>query len=286
MAPRGIVAASVDSLFAFELSVAGIEGADQLVSVTFLVIVGTVTLYGLTAGPVARRLGLSEEDPQGVLIVGAQQVGREISQVLKGLGFKAVLVDTNERNIEVSRAAGLPVFYGNALSEEVIEDVDFAGIGRLLALTSNDEVNALATLHFGEVFDRSHMFQLPVEGKGNEEEPAPKHLRGRFLFDPRLNYKYLAGLLTAGWKIGAIAVTDSFDFDDFKRQKEEGEVYPLFLAREGKELMIFSAETQPVMIPGLTLVVLVPPVETPPGWATWEYDHAVLQPGQFMGRGE
>jgi hypothetical protein len=245
-----------------------------------------VTLYGLTAGPVARRLGLSEEDPQGVLIVGAQQVGREISQALKGLGFKTVLVDTNERNIEASRAAGLTVFYGNALSEEVIEDVDFAGIGRLLALTSNDEVNALATIHFGEVFDRSHMFQLSVEGKGNEEEPAPKHLRGRFLFDPRLNYKYLAGLLTAGWKIGAIAVTDSFDFDDFKRQKKEGKVYPLFLAREGKELMIFSAETQPVIIPGLTLVALVPPVETPPGWATWEYDHAVLQPGQFMGRGE
>ena len=47
MAPRGIVAASVASLFAFELSVAGVEGAEQLVSMTFLVIIGTVCLVWL-----------------------------------------------------------------------------------------------------------------------------------------------------------------------------------------------------------------------------------------------
>lgn len=282
MAPRGIVAASVASLFAFELSVAGIEEADQLVGITFLVIVGTVVLYGLTAGPLARRLGLSVEDPQGVIIVGAQRLGREISKVLQELDFKAVLVDTNERNIALSREAGLNVFYGNALSEEVIEDVDFAGIGRLMAMTSNAEVNSLATIHFGEVFDRAHMFQLQVEGKGNKQEPGPKHLHGRFLFDPKLNYKFMTSYLDAGGKIVTIPVTEDFKLDLFKK-RYESEVFPLFLAKKGKELQIFTEEFEPVVTKGQTLVALVPPVDTSPNWALDEFDQAVLQPGQFMG---
>ena len=137
-------------------------------------------MYGLTAGPLARRLGLAEVNPQGVLIIGAQLVGREISKVLQELGFKVVLVDTNERNIAASKAENLKVVYGNALTEDVIEEVDFAGVGRLLAMTSNDEVNSLASLHFGEVFDRSKRYQLPIDGMGENEDSSTKHLRGRF----------------------------------------------------------------------------------------------------------
>jgi hypothetical protein len=282
MAPRGIVAASVASIFAFELAEAGFEGAGDVAAMTFLVIVGTVTLYGLTAGPAARKLGLSEDNPQGVLIIGAHRLGREISRVLQSLGFKAILVDTNEQNIEASKQANLPVIYGNALSEDVIEEIDFAGIGRLLALTSNNEVNALAALHFSEVFDRSEMFQLSVEGKGNSQEPAPKHLRGRFLFNPDLTYKFLAGALNAGSEIRAVPITNNFDYDAFKKQYEN-KVYPLFLAKGDKELFILTADSQFMPVPGQTLVVLTPPVDRTPTWATWENDQAVLQPGQFLG---
>jgi NhaP-type Na+/H+ or K+/H+ antiporter len=238
MAPRGIVAASVASLFAFELSVAGIEGAEQLVSITFLVIVGSVVLYGLTAGPIARQLGLSEVDPQGVLIVGAQQIGRDVGKTLQDLGFKVVLIDTNEWNIAKSQAANLRVVHGNALSEEVIEDIDFSGIGRILAMTSNDEVNALASLHFGEVFERSERFQLPVSGEANAEKQAPKHLRGRFLFDSTLNYKFLSGCLTDGWTIRVVPIiSNSFNFETLKGQYN-GDVFPLFLANGKEELLI------------------------------------------------
>ena len=60
MDPRGIVAASTAASFGAPLAAAGIAGANKLVPATFLVIVGTVTLYGLTAAPVARLLGLHE----------------------------------------------------------------------------------------------------------------------------------------------------------------------------------------------------------------------------------
>lgn len=60
MDPRGIVAASTAASFSAPLVALGIGGANRLLPVTFLVIVGTVTVYGLLAVPLARRLGLRE----------------------------------------------------------------------------------------------------------------------------------------------------------------------------------------------------------------------------------
>src|SRR5207342_2301890 len=59
MAPRGIVAAATASTFAAGLVASGIGGAQKILPATFVVIVATVTLYGLTAVPAARRLGVS-----------------------------------------------------------------------------------------------------------------------------------------------------------------------------------------------------------------------------------
>jgi NhaP-type Na+/H+ or K+/H+ antiporter len=61
IAPRGIVAASTASAFSATLVAHGIRGASKILPATFLVIVTTVTLYGLTAAPVARLLGVTRE---------------------------------------------------------------------------------------------------------------------------------------------------------------------------------------------------------------------------------
>ncbi|MFO0945424.1 MAG: cation:proton antiporter [Planctomycetota bacterium] len=66
LAPRGIVAAAVSSVFAIELG----EKAGSMASVAFLVILGTVAVYGMTSGLVARALGLATKDAQGFLIAG------------------------------------------------------------------------------------------------------------------------------------------------------------------------------------------------------------------------
>lgn len=179
LAPRGIVAASVASLFAFELSEHGYAGAEQLVSATFLVIVGTVALYGLTAGPLARALGLAEENPQGILFVGAHAFARRCATLLQEHGFRTILIDTNEYNIRASQQANLTAYCGNAVSEVVLEHLELSGIGRLVAMTSNDEVNSLAALHFPEVFSRTEVYQLPF--RHDHEEELPAHLRGQFL---------------------------------------------------------------------------------------------------------
>jgi NhaP-type Na+/H+ or K+/H+ antiporter len=57
--PRGIVVAATASAFQISLVEAGVEDADKIVPVSFLVIAATVLVYGLTARPLARALGVS-----------------------------------------------------------------------------------------------------------------------------------------------------------------------------------------------------------------------------------
>lgn len=75
MAPRGIVAAAVASIFSLELMELGYPGAEKLAPVMFLVIVGTVALYGLGAGRVARWLGVATPNPQGMLLLVCECLG-------------------------------------------------------------------------------------------------------------------------------------------------------------------------------------------------------------------
>jgi NhaP-type Na+/H+ or K+/H+ antiporter len=105
MAPRGIVAAAVSSIFAEELHQEGFTADDPelLVSYTFAVIITTVTIYSLTAGRVARALNLSEKFPQGVLIVGAQAWARQIGVELHKLGFRVIMADSNPSHIQAAQ---------------------------------------------------------------------------------------------------------------------------------------------------------------------------------------
>lgn len=58
--PRGIVAAATASSLGASLVAANVTGADRLLPVAFVVIAVTVAVYGLTAAPVARLLGLRQ----------------------------------------------------------------------------------------------------------------------------------------------------------------------------------------------------------------------------------
>jgi NhaP-type Na+/H+ or K+/H+ antiporter len=64
MDPRGIIAASTASTFAAPLIALRLGGADRLLPVTFLVIVGTVAIYGLSATPLSSALGLRGSEPE------------------------------------------------------------------------------------------------------------------------------------------------------------------------------------------------------------------------------
>lgn len=216
LCPRGIVAAAIASVFGLSLTEIGRTDAEALVPLTFLVIVGTVVVYGLTARPLAKRLGLAIPNPQGVLFVGAHSWAREIAAALQKEGIAVLMVDSNRRNVAKARMEELPVRQGNALEPHVEGGLDLAPIGRVLALTPNDEVNTLISLHFRHEFGRSEIYQLAADtmpAKGRKPQDAK--LGGRLLFSEVADYFYLTARRARG-RVRVTQLTEQFDYAAFR----------------------------------------------------------------------
>ena len=257
--PRGIVAAAVTSVFALELAEHGYVSAaeaEKLVAVTFLVIVATVAVYGLTAGPLARWLKIAEANPQGILFAGAGPLVRELATLLDREGFAVMLVDTNQRNVAAARMAGLDTCWCNVCSEYAREELDLGGIGRLLAMTPNDSVNALAAAEFVELFGRAEVFQLPYKPTEIEHERLEPQRTARMLFDPEAHYWRLAGRLRDGAVVKKTTLTDEFDYDAFRAHHGPSAMVLLVIEASGK-LTVRTADAPPSPQPGQTLISLV-----------------------------
>lgn len=258
MAPRGIVAAAIASIFAIRLSETGLEGANFIVPVTFIVIIGTVTIYGLTSQPVARWLGIAQSDPQGVLFLGAENWSIEMAKVIKEKGFQVAMIDSNRSRVNKAQLVGIKTYFGNAMSKNTIDSLELEGIGKVLAITPNDEVNSMAVLHMAELFNREELYQLtPTIAKKDEDAESDfKHLRGRYLFGEGITYNYLQGRFGADATIKATKLTETFDFQNFL-DYYNGQAIPLFLIRESGNLLVFTKGSRIIPKPGNTIIALV-----------------------------
>ncbi len=267
LAPRGIVAAAVASVFALEFShLAEAANAspqflaeiEKLVPLTFLVIVGTVAFYGLSAGPLARKLGISEVNPQGILFAGADHIVREIALVVQKEGFQVLLVDTNHQHVATARMAGLPTHNASILSEYVREELDLGGLGRFIALTPNDQVNSLAAIEFHEVFERAELYQLKPDTP-NKQRVAQSldSKRARYIFSGGTTYFTLNELHDQRFIVKSTKLTDEFDYQMF-REKYTPQAVLLFSINEARELTVFTDEVGPNPQSGETLLAFVP----------------------------
>ena len=163
--PKGIVAAAVASLFSLYLMSDKIslppslrEDVELLVPLTFMIILGTVTLNGLSAKFVARLLGLIQDVKNGVVIVGANEGSISIAKYLEKHHISNTLVDLSKENIRQARAANLNVLEKNILSDD--DDLEFDDIGHLLALTSSNDVNIFACRKLKSTFGESNVYRL------------------------------------------------------------------------------------------------------------------------------
>ena len=260
MAPRGIVAAAVASLFAFQLRDIFPEQSAAIVPVVFTVVVGTVAIYGLTAAPLARWLGLADPNPQGVLFVGATHWVREVARAVQDLGFPARLIDDNPDHVRHARREGLAADRVNALAESAIDEVDWGGIGRLLIMIPNDEVGSLAALHFSEAFETTKIYQLAAhpDSRAGGDAKLPKHLRGRPLFGKESSYDSLKDCFEAGHEIWVLPITDEVTEEDLDAHFKD-DIVPMFVMRQPDTLWVVSEANQFTLQPGDELVALLDP---------------------------
>jgi len=200
LAPRGIVAAAVSSVFVLRLQEANVAMADLLVPLTFSLIIGTVVFQSLTAKPLADRLGISNPEPNGILFFGANEIALILAKALQAESIKVLLSDTSWRNVSQARRAGFDAYHGNPTSGHAEENLDLQGIGNLIAVSSNRDANALAGIHFRSEFGSNAVFTL--EGASDDDiyerfDTANRN-RANPLFDDTLSHAGLLKLLREG----------------------------------------------------------------------------------------
>ncbi len=274
LAPRGIVAAAVTSIFALEFEEAAIHGrfgetlspviavqSRELVALVFLIIVGTVLIYGLAASPLARRLGLAAKNVSGILFAGADPWARAAAELLHEEGHRVLLLDTNFNNVSAARMMGLEAQRANILSEFAEEELDLNGIGTLVAGTPNDEVNSMASQRFIHQFSRAGVWQLaPLEREGHHKKSIAEDIRSRYLFSDRPSHSLLTKIVAEGGEMKKSQLTENSTSRIFK------EAYPgsiiMFLS-DSRGLRPAHADIEKIPV-GTNVYALIPKDELPP----------------------
>lgn len=146
MDPRGIVAAATASAFSAGLVERGVAGATKILPVTFLVIVGTVVLYALTAVPVARRLGVVKKEGTRVLLVGGQPWVIDLGRALRSAGLDVLMWAGREQEREAIKLAALDLAKGELLATAINPGARLEGVTAVFLATDDDDFNALASI--------------------------------------------------------------------------------------------------------------------------------------------
>jgi NhaP-type Na+/H+ or K+/H+ antiporter/Trk K+ transport system NAD-binding subunit len=165
LGPRGIIPASVATLFALELrsraealTAAAADAppaettqllaqaetlgtqADVLVGTVFLVILVTVVAQGGFARHIAQHLDVI---PMRVLIVGGGRVGRALTTRLENRGEQVVIIESDDEQLERLRQLGYTARRGDGTDRATLRKAGAENAAVLAATTNDDDVNLL-----------------------------------------------------------------------------------------------------------------------------------------------
>ncbi len=245
VAPKGIVSASVASLFAILLTENGITGGDAIKALVFLTIMMTVFCQGLTAGFVARLLQITLSEAKGAVIVGGNNLGRLIAKLFQEAGESVVLIDTNEEACKKAEAEKIPVVQRSGLDAETLEEIGIESMGTFIALTKNGEINLVLAQRAMEEFKPPKV--LAVFPKSDSDSST-----NNTAANPKVNQAFISQLSIKTWntyledgqfRLGTTLLTEedlSFQQAQIQALIRSGELLPLLVKRD-KRLQIVKA---------------------------------------------
>ncbi len=244
VAPRGIVSASVASLFAISLTQRGINGGDAIKALVFLTIIMTVVCQGLTAGWVAQCLQITSQEATGVVIVGCHPLSLLIARFFQERGENVVMIDTDPDFFAQAEAQNVRVIASSALDGSVLEEAGLDSMGTFLAMTSSGEVNFVLAERAAEDFNPPRV--LAVFPRDPQATPSTNNKVNQ-AFIPDLGIKTWNEYLNDGRvKLGTTTLNES----EFTSQQEHiqekiraGELIPLLVERE-ERLQVMPANQE------------------------------------------
>ena len=237
--PRGIVAAGIASLFGISLVNLGVEGAEMITPLVFMIVLGTVLLNATTARFVARKLQVTLDASDGIMLIGASLPVRLIGQYLASLGRHVALIDTNPNNISQARNMGLLGYEANVYANDLEDNLEFLDMGFLMAMTGSAEVNLYACKTLTSAYGEQGTYRLLAS---HEMNLPPEKLPEQGLFSTRDDYINISETARDYPFIHEEIIIDDESFaNQIAQLNRERHSIPLFIKRKDGRVDVIPA---------------------------------------------
>ena len=221
--PRGVVAVAVSGLFGARLTEVGVEDGQLLAPLAFLLVIATVVAHGFTIKPFARLLGLTSAAAPGVLLAGASDWVVALGKTLNDAEIPVLIAERNWWRLRNARNQGIRVYYGEILSEAAEHSVDLHHYGALLAVSDNDDYNALLCTDLAPEFGRTNVFQIDRHEDNLREGDLPVTIGGRTLARG-YPFEYFARNHAEGWAFKLTNISTEYSLKHYKETRPEAEI--------------------------------------------------------------
>lgn len=235
--PRGIVAAGIASLFGSKLLKQGVEGAEYITPLVFMIVLGTVLLNATTARLFARLVGVFLTKSDGILIVGASKLPRLLGHYLVNNGRHVVLIDSNQNNVDKAKELGLEALSSNIYADTLSDNIELNDVGFIMAMTGNSDINAYVIEKFSKEFGENGAYRLVTSDEMNYPEKSPKE----GLFSRTDDYVNLTEVVRKYPAIQEVKLDDAAHYESLiEVASKDKYMIPLFLKDDDGELHIIS----------------------------------------------
>ncbi|NVJ88916.1 MAG: sodium:proton antiporter [Flavobacteriaceae bacterium] len=251
--PRGIVAAGIASLFGGKLIKQGVEGAEYITPLVFMIVLGTVLLNATTARLFAKLVGVFLKKSNAILFVGASNPSRLIASYLREKGKRVVLIDSNKNFIKLAQEEDFEALNVNIYDDDLTNNIELSDVGYLIAITGNDSVNKHAIKNFSKIFGEHGSFRLATS---EELKTASTEERESF-FTPLDDYINLSEAYRENPVIQEVKVKNETEYIAILKDlsKEEKSI-PLFVENNQGIYLISEFEKEGFEKKNLTLAYL------------------------------
>ena len=224
--PRGIVAAGIASLFGSKLIKQGVDGAEYITPLVFMIVLGTVLLNATTARFFAKMVGVFLKKSDAVLFVGASKPVRLIANFLKDKGKRVILIDSNKSFIQEALDSDIEAFKVDVYDDELANNIELNDVGYLIALTGSDQVNMHALNKFSENFGEQGAFKLASSKEITEASDSDRES----FFTPHDDYINLSEAYRENPIINKVNISNQKEYNSLLEvlSKEEKSI-PLFV---------------------------------------------------------
>jgi hypothetical protein len=210
MAPRGVVAAAVASLFAEELDLLGIDPG-PLVPVVFTVVLGTVLVVGIGAGPAADRLRVAQAESNGVALIGGGSFAVAFAGELNRLDVPTIHIGLTDDDEKQAIHSGQMVYSGRIDRHEFVDTMNTLGIRHAVALSGIDHLDTFALRQISEVVGSENLYGLHDPSRSTDAGTT-RLVHPRTPLPPRYTAGRLRHLIGIGVGVRTVGV-DHIDDD-------------------------------------------------------------------------